>query len=70
MIDDAKLEEMIAQWTGKLEDAYVEYKKKQDEMNAKLGAWKFSLILFSNTSGVSYFKFDKMPIFSFLISCL
>ena len=39
-MDEGKFEETVSTWKEKLRNAYEDYKKKQDEMNAKI-RWFF-----------------------------
>ncbi|CAB3402567.1 unnamed protein product [Caenorhabditis bovis] len=48
VIDEEKFQETVKEWEGKLAEAYVEYKKKQDEINAKAAANKESAPVLRN----------------------
>lgn len=37
VLDDSKFQELVTKWEGELSVAYVDYKKKQDEIAAKAG---------------------------------
>uniref|UniRef100_A0A1I7XSX9 HMG box domain-containing protein n=1 Tax=Heterorhabditis bacteriophora TaxID=37862 RepID=A0A1I7XSX9_HETBA len=43
-LDEARFDQLLDEWTGKLAEAYVEYKKKQDEINAKLAAEREKIV--------------------------
>lgn len=43
VMDQDKYIELVAEWEGKLAEAYVDYKKKQDEINAKIEADRAAL---------------------------
>lgn len=36
-MDETRFGSLVEEWTGKLATAYEDYKKKQDDINAKLG---------------------------------